>query len=159
MKKTRKGFTLVELLIVVAILGALAAIMTVSSGSSIAKARATAIANNLRICTTAAQLYYLSSGDVDTAEKDIGSVKTSEFVATIPNFSEFSSGTIAYVASNDDEAGYKKWGVKVTISGADKTEILTALKAVKGFSTVDTSKNVIYYKVFDGTIQRSEASS
>ena len=43
MKKLRKGFTLVELLIVVAILGSLSAAMSLSSGRATASAKASTI--------------------------------------------------------------------------------------------------------------------
>ena len=67
MKTTRKGFTLVELLIVIAILGALASMMSLSGTNATASARAATIVSDLKTLKTAALLfyndYYLSSGD------------------------------------------------------------------------------------------------
>ncbi len=57
MKRTRKGFTLVELLIVIAILGTLSAAMSVSVIGSTAKAKAATIASNVEACVNAAALY------------------------------------------------------------------------------------------------------
>ena len=57
MKRTRKGFTLVELLIVIAVLGALSAAMTMASKTATAKAKAASIVNNLKICTSGAEIY------------------------------------------------------------------------------------------------------
>ena len=136
----RKGFTLVELLIIVAIIGALAAVMMVSSGSSIAKTKATAIANNLRICTTAAQLYYLESGDSDT---DVDSITGKQVLsATVPNFADFSTGNVTYVS--DDTAGHTAWNVTVELSGADSLDILKSLKTINGFKSIGGTKNVKY---------------
>ena len=56
--KTRKGFTLVELLIVVAILATLAATMVASMGGATAKAKAATITSNVEACVTAVQKYY-----------------------------------------------------------------------------------------------------
>ena len=47
MKITRKGFTLVELLIVVAIMATLSATMTMAVSGSTARAKAPTIASNL----------------------------------------------------------------------------------------------------------------
>ena len=154
----RKGFTLVELLIVVAILGALAAVMTVSSGSSIAKAKATTIAHNLRVCTTGSQIFYLDSADDETNPADGKSTEEMLNIA-VPNWTDFNTdngGKIQYAVS-DSVTGHKNWGLKVTLSGTDKDEILTALKNVKGFSTkITDGKYSIIYKVFDGTVARVE---
>ncbi len=58
MKKMHKGFTLVELLIIIAIIGILSATMMVSVTGSTAKAKANAIANNVASCRLAASSYY-----------------------------------------------------------------------------------------------------
>lgn len=59
MKITRKGFTLVELLIVVAVIGALAAMMTMSSTESVDAAGANAIVSNLQSLKVAAYQMYM----------------------------------------------------------------------------------------------------
>ena len=144
----RKGFTLVELLIVVAILGALAAIMTVSSGASISKSKATAIANNLRICTTATQLYALQSGDTEAATTDTAADKLSVLVPNFSDFTDADNGMIKYTATGE---GYKNWAVSVDIGGASAAEIETALKTIKGFS--NASKHFTY-NLFDGKVKQ-----
>ncbi|MBR0035718.1 MAG: type II secretion system protein, partial [Synergistaceae bacterium] len=54
MKKFRKGFTLVELLIVLAVLGSLSAMMTGASSDAIDTSTASAILGNLRTLKAAA---------------------------------------------------------------------------------------------------------
>ena len=149
----RKGFTLVELLIIVAIIGALAATMMVSSGSSIAKAKATAIANNLRVCTSGAQLFYLKHADDEGADDAGINVTCQEMLAeAVPNFTDFTGSTITYAASDATGDGAKapdKWLITVALTGADKEEVLTQLKAIKGFNAVSKDKDVVY-TVFTG---------
>ncbi len=58
MKKSRKGFTLIELLVVISVLGAIAAMMSISSGEAMTSAKAGNIINNLRNFVTAANEYY-----------------------------------------------------------------------------------------------------
>ena len=61
--KMRKGFTLVELLIVIVIIGILAAAMMLSSGSATASAEASNIISNLRSLKAAAVMLYADSMD------------------------------------------------------------------------------------------------
>ncbi|MBQ7570504.1 MAG: type II secretion system protein [Synergistaceae bacterium] len=59
----RKGFSLVELLIVIVIMGILGAGVMLSSGGAVASARALTIINDLRSLKEAALLFYLDNPD------------------------------------------------------------------------------------------------
>ena len=69
----RKGFTLVELLIVIAIIGVLAAMMTMSSGDATLAAKAASIANGYKVIGTAFNVYHSVSGDESTTKYFTGS--------------------------------------------------------------------------------------
>lgn len=64
----RKGFTLVEFLIVIVVLGVLSSMMMISSTESVLTARANNIVNNLRNFSMAAMALYTDS--IDTFGKD-----------------------------------------------------------------------------------------
>lgn len=80
MRKARKGFTLVELLIVVAILGVLAAGLSMSSTDAVDAAGANNILNNLQSVKTAAMQMYIDHGstlNVANLNKYLGKKTTS----------------------------------------------------------------------------------
>lgn len=99
----KKGFTLVELLVVIVIISILASILMVSSAQSQRSAKANTIINNLRNLSTAALLYYS-----DNAGKSFGSDLTSLVLKYTQNGEITGDGTY-YVKnfSNVWYAGYK----------------------------------------------------
>lgn len=73
MLKKSKGFTLVELLIVIIIIGILAGMMMLSTGSATDKAEATKIVANLRNIKSACLLYYADNGEWPSKDIIVGS--------------------------------------------------------------------------------------
>ncbi len=67
MLKKSKGFTLVELLIVIIIIGILAGMMMLSTGGATAKAEATKIVSDMRNMKAAAIMVYADSSEWPTA--------------------------------------------------------------------------------------------
>ena len=63
MKRLRKGFTLVELLIVIAIVGALGVSMSLAAKDSTPKAQVAALISDFKILRTAAVMYNIDSSD------------------------------------------------------------------------------------------------
>ena len=147
MRKARKGFTLVELLIVIAILGALSASMTSSSQKATALAKAQSIVDNVNVCKTAAFLYYSEHRDEDLGDKDASAIFTADY---IPNWEEFSSKGIKYSVGTGK--GLAGWDVAVDFTGdADVTGIKTALEAIRGY-TSSTAKTEIEKGQFNVTL-------
>lgn len=64
----RKGFTLIELVVVIAILGILAAIAVPRYTQSVANAQAAALDANTRVLNSAVTMYIANADDPDAAE-------------------------------------------------------------------------------------------
>lgn len=77
MKKARKGFTLVELLIVVAILGILSVSMMMAVGGTTAKAKASMIAANFDAARISAAAYFAAH----IGDPELGTVSPDTIVA------------------------------------------------------------------------------
>ncbi|MBQ7169682.1 MAG: type II secretion system protein [Synergistaceae bacterium] len=152
MKKMRKGFTLVELLIVVAILATLAAAMTVSVMGSTAKAKAATIASNVDAFVKAAGQYCADNMDVTIGD----SIKTDNVLGTyIGKWGDLKNGTSVKYEAVDIAKGTatqdKTWCVKVTISDADKDNIVAALEKIPGFGKYDAAGSSAVSVVSTGT--------
>ena len=69
MKRTRKGFTLVELLITVAILAVLSTAMMMSVKDATPTAQATRVGSDFKAFATAVNLYFYDSKDVTPTQE------------------------------------------------------------------------------------------
>ena len=140
MRKMRKGFTLVELLIVIAILGALSATMTASVTGATAKAKAAAIAANVDAMKTAAQAYYAANMESATDLNVKTSVVLDEYLKTWRDFA-VATNTIKYTPEAT-ETGYANWAVTIDFSGdADADNIKIELAKIKGYGTYPAADN------------------
>ena len=132
MKKMRKGFTLVELLIVVAIIATFTAAMTVSVTGSTAKAKAATIASNVETFKTIAAL------DVANNAGENLSKKTAEelMIEHLPTWADFANPAdtdtvVKYTASG---TGPDAWTITIDFSkDPEKDAIRTALQNIKGY--------------------------
>ena len=129
MKKSRKGFTLVELLIVIAILGALSAAMATSVTGATAKAKAATIASNVNTCISAARLYAINKAGDDLAETTADNV----MYESLPTWKDFSTATIKYENVTDGK-GIDGWAIQVDFSGDSESDAIAGeLLKIPGF--------------------------
>ena len=117
----RRGFTLISMLIVIAIITILAAMMFMSSSEAIATARATAIIANLNTLKKAAIQWYINNRE--KVQPD-GRVKIGNTIKPVQewtdkelNLSSYLSGTGAsnlQITSTAKSGTYKDTGTKIT---------------------------------------------
>lgn len=91
----RKGFTLVEIMIVVVIIGLLAAMAIPTFATVRQQSRTKAVTNNLRQLSTAAQQYFLDKGVTQASYTDLVGTATDSYIHGIsPVAGEVYSGIV-----------------------------------------------------------------
>ena len=120
-KSVRKGFTLVELLIVIVVIGILSAMMMLSSAESVSSARAAAIINDLRNHKTAALAWF--SDNVEDIE-----TRTSGFKLSTDIIHKYmgSDGREGYYFTAKPDANEGDWYVWCDIADKNIGEKLKA---------------------------------
>lgn len=117
LKRKSKGFTLVELLIVVIIIGILAGMMMLSTGSATAKAEATKIVSDMRNMKAAAVMVYADTTTWPTAIASLDEYidqkidATKYGIAASGDYIEFKISTISDSAVKDSLAKLASSGV------------------------------------------------
>ena len=117
MNKMQKGFTLIELMIVVAIIGILAAIAIPAYQNYIAKSQVTRVLAEVSPMKTAIETNLLNGENVTTAA-DLG-YTTSTLLSAAPTItSAASDGTASIEATLGNKAAAATTGAKVTLTRA-----------------------------------------
>ena len=91
MKKVQKGFTLIELMIVVAIIGILAAIAIPAYNDFTIRSKVTEVVNMLGVCKTSVGEFYQSRGTMPATALEAGCSSTDSLLAKAPTVA---AGTI-----------------------------------------------------------------
>jgi general secretion pathway protein G len=102
MRRRKEGFSLVELLIVLAVIAALIATITPVAMNAIRKANATKVAQNLKSLGTAFENYAYVNGTIPTAITDLGrDIDTSLYSVWYVYDEETGECTVTAAASED----------------------------------------------------------
>jgi general secretion pathway protein G len=160
--KIRKGFTLVELLIVIVIIGILASSMLLSSGSATASAEATSIISELRNLKAATMMLYADSMDeahTTTFDTDINGSDSAVYTYLgkyMDNPEKLSQLYLFKIATPTSGATGKKWFVGFNLSNATgevKTKLAGKAKGTglyKGSSATGAPNDVASTGVYTG---------
>ena len=118
----RKGFTLVELLIVIAIIGALAAMMTLSSGTSVAKAKASGIISGFKVVRTAVIMYEVDDADSPTLSEF--NTKSSDYVGP-ESLNQLHKYTVTFVSEDTSSKDWKATYTAETLGSELESQVKT----------------------------------
>jgi len=139
MKKTmRKGFTLVELLIVIVVIGILSAMMMLSSTEAVSSARAADIISDLRNLKTACLAYYADNLDFveGSSFTNLQSVNSGDILKYLGNEGLKDSYSFYSDPNND-----KGWYVFCHVTDSKVQEKLTSRASSVGLLGKDDNNN------------------
>ena len=158
MKTNRKGFTLVELLIVIVVIGILSAMMMLSSTEATTSAKASNIVSNLRNLKTAALALYTDS--MDTFADKSNSPTMKQIVKYLNGGAALPESTDYEIVTNGTNGGWYlqylfKSGttaeinqIKTKLAGRAKSSgLLSANTAGDGSDAAYTGGDNLYYFV------------
>lgn len=114
--KENKGFTLVELMIVVAIIGILAAIAVPKFGAAADSAKKAKIQADLRTLDTAISMYYAKEGKYPESLQKL----EPDFVAAVPSVPSPYKGTASLVYKFDNEGTVPTYRAYIEITAGNK---------------------------------------
>ena len=149
--KMRKGFTLVELLIVIVIIGILAAAMLLSTGSATASAKASNVISDLRSMKSACLLLYADSmDDFDLGTVDFSTLKPSEALKKyVDNPEKYNSNYKFALTAGKWYVGYTinpkdAGGAEIKAKLAGKAKSVGLLGAANTANIYDGLGNTVY---------------
>ncbi|RLL87967.1 type II secretion system protein [Mesotoga sp. BH458_6_3_2_1] len=133
MKNRKRGFSLVELLIVLAVIAALIATITPVALNAIQKAKATKVGQNLKTLASAFENYVYVSGEVPSNLEDIGrdiddtlytvffdySSTSGDYTVVVKTSEQANSGIMADLITNAVSGDYTTTGfTELTSTGS-----------------------------------------
>ncbi|MDR1874805.1 MAG: prepilin-type N-terminal cleavage/methylation domain-containing protein [Synergistaceae bacterium] len=148
--QVRKGFTLVELLIVIVIIGILASAMMLSSGSATAAAEASTIVSDLRSMKAASLMLYADSMDYFNVSP-VPPLSTTYLKPYVDNPDKYNSGG-NYKFTKD--ASYK-WWVGYNLIGRTpevKNKLEGKAKSIGLFGAVGNLSSTNAYKATNASV-------
>lgn len=150
-KFMRKGFTLAEVLLVIAIIGVLSGMMMVASSESVKTTEANNIVNNLRNFASAAMTFYTDSMDHFTATSNDPANLNTYVVKYMYNGGNSIQNSGDYYVKNNNG----KWWVGYDIP-ANSDGIKTRLKAKAQSSNLRGSASINDFPATDSTSYYNE---